>query len=60
MSDKVFGLALGVGNTIAPLVPSFNTAWPPVNNIFKKGEKTLLLTIINKNNRRRYIGVKIN
>ena len=31
-----------------------------VDNIFKKGEKTLLLTIINKNNRRRYLGVKIN
>ena len=31
-----------------------------VNSIFKKGEKTLLLTIINKNNRRRYLGVKIN
>ena len=31
-----------------------------VNNIFRKGEKTLLLTIINNNNRRRYIGVKIN
>ncbi len=31
-----------------------------VNGIFKKGEKTLLLTIINKNNRRRYLGVKIN
>ncbi len=31
-----------------------------VNNIFKKGEKTLLLTIINQNNRRRYLGVKIN
>ena len=31
-----------------------------VNDIFKKGEKTLLLTIINKNNRRRYLGVKIN
>ena len=31
-----------------------------VNGIFKKGEKTLLLTIINNNNRRRYIGVKIN
>ena len=26
MSDKVFGLALGVGNTIALLLPSFNTA----------------------------------
>ena len=26
----------------------------------KKGEKTLLLTIINKDNRRRYLGVKIN
>ena len=31
-----------------------------VDDIFKKGEKTLLLTIINKNNRRRYLGVKIN
>ena len=31
-----------------------------VDSIFKKGEKTLLLTIINNNNRRRYIGVKIN
>jgi len=31
-----------------------------VNSIFKKGEKTLLLTIINQNNRRRYLGVKIN
>ena len=31
-----------------------------VENIFKKGEKTLLLTIINKDNRRRYLGVKIN
>ena len=31
-----------------------------VEGIFKKGEKTLLLTIINKDNRRRYLGVKIN
>ena len=31
-----------------------------VDAIFKKGEKTLLLTIINKNNQRRYLGVKIN
>ena len=31
-----------------------------VNGIFKKGEKTLLLTIIDQNNRRRYLGVKIN
>tara|TARA_B100001063_G_scaffold46217_1_gene40061 strand:+ start:1526 stop:2929 length:1404 start_codon:yes stop_codon:yes gene_type:complete len=31
-----------------------------VNSIFRKGEKTLLLTIINNNNRRRYLGVKIN
>ena len=31
-----------------------------VESIFKKGEKTLLLTIINKDNRRRYLGVKIN
>ena len=31
-----------------------------VKNIFNKGEKTLLLTIINQNNQRRYLGVKIN
>ncbi len=31
-----------------------------VDNIFKKGEKTLLLTVINKNNQRRYLGVKLN
>ena len=31
-----------------------------VNGIFKRGEKTLLLTVINNNNRRRYLGVKIN
>ena len=31
-----------------------------VDGIFKKGEKTLLITVINKNNRRRYLGVKIN
>ena len=31
-----------------------------VDNIFQKGEKTLLLTVINKNNQRRYLGVKIN
>ena len=31
-----------------------------VDGIFKKGEKTLLLTIINSNNQRRYLGVKIN
>ena len=31
-----------------------------VDGIFKKGEKTLLFTIINNNNRRRYLGVKIN
>tara|TARA_Y100001970_G_scaffold290841_1_gene425939 strand:+ start:437 stop:1858 length:1422 start_codon:yes stop_codon:yes gene_type:complete len=31
-----------------------------VENIIKKGEKTLLLTIINNNNQRRYLGVKIN
>ena len=31
-----------------------------VKNIIKKGEQTLLLTILNKNNQRRYIGVKIN
>jgi hypothetical protein len=31
-----------------------------VNSIIKKGEKTLLLTIINRENQRRYLGVKIN
>ena len=31
-----------------------------VEGIFNKGEKTLLLTIINKDNRRQYLGVKIN
>ncbi len=31
-----------------------------VDQIIKKGVKTLLLTIINNNNRRRYLGVKIN
>ena len=31
-----------------------------VDGIFKKDEKTLLLTVINQNNRRRYLGVKIN
>ena len=31
-----------------------------VEKIFKKGEKTLLITVINKNNQRRYLGVKIN
>ena len=31
-----------------------------VDGIFKKGEKTLLITVIDKNNRRRYLGVKIN
>ncbi len=31
-----------------------------VSKIIQKGEKTLLLTIINNNNQRRYLGVKIN
>ena len=31
-----------------------------VNDFIKKGEKTLLLTIINSRNQRRYLGVKIN
>ena len=31
-----------------------------VSDIFKKGEKTLLLTVINQNNQRNYLGVKIN
>ena len=29
-----------------------------IENIYKKGEKTILLAIINKNNQRRYLGVK--
>jgi len=31
-----------------------------VDSILNKGEKNLLLTIINKDNRRQYLGVKIN
>tara|TARA_B100001093_G_scaffold298277_1_gene284425 strand:- start:814 stop:2109 length:1296 start_codon:yes stop_codon:yes gene_type:complete len=31
-----------------------------IENIYKKGKKTLLLAIINKNNQRRYLGVKTN
>ena len=31
-----------------------------VDSFFQKGEKTLLLTVINKDNQRRYLGVKIN
>ena len=31
-----------------------------IESIYKKGEKTLLLTIINSSNQRRYLGVKIN
>ncbi len=31
-----------------------------VDSFFNKGEKTLLLTVINQNNQRRYLGVKIN
>jgi serine protease Do len=31
-----------------------------ISNIIKNGEKTLLLTIVNKENQRRYLGVKIN
>ena len=31
-----------------------------VESILKKGEQTLLLTIINNNNQRRYLGVKTN
>ena len=41
-------------------IKSVNDLEKIVDSIFKKGEKTLLLTIINKNNRRRYLGVKIN
>ena len=31
-----------------------------VNRLIKKGDKNLLLSIINNNNQRRYLGVKIN
>jgi serine protease Do len=31
-----------------------------IDNIYKKGEQTLLLAIINKNNQRRYLGIKTN
>ena len=31
-----------------------------VNEIIKKGKKNILLTIIDSNNRRKYLGVKIN
>jgi serine protease Do len=31
-----------------------------VKDMFKKGEKTLLLTVVNSNNQRNYLGVKIN
>jgi serine protease Do len=31
-----------------------------LENIYKKGEQTILLAIINKNNQRRYLGVKTN
>ena len=31
-----------------------------IESIYKKGEQTLLLTIINNNNQRRYLGVKVN
>ena len=31
-----------------------------ISNIIKNGEKTLLFTIVNKENQRRYLGVKIN
>ena len=31
-----------------------------INELIKKGEKTILLTIINSNNQRRYVGVKVN
>jgi serine protease Do len=34
----------------------FNTL---IENIYKKGEQTILFVIINKNNQRRYLGVKI-
>ena len=31
-----------------------------VNEILKRGDKNLLLSVINKDNRRRYLGVKLN
>ena len=31
-----------------------------INKLVKRGDKNLLLSIIDKNNRRRYLGVKLN
>ena len=31
-----------------------------VNEIIKRGDKNLLLSVIDKNNQRRYLGVKLN
>ena len=31
-----------------------------IDNITKKGDKNILLSIIDNNNRRRYIGIKLN
>ncbi len=39
---------------------TFETINSTVESFIKKGEKTLLLTILNNNNQRRYVGVKIN
>ena len=49
----------GMGKGLVNLLGKDNNIVFSVRDM-KKGEKTLLLTIINKDNRRRYLGVKIN
>ena len=55
---------LNVGDIIIEIQKTPITKSADLNNvvkqIFKKGKKTLLITVINKNNQRRYLGVKIN
>ena len=62
-SDSPIARALSVNDIILEVQKKAVTSSSferSVKEIIKKGEKTLLLTIINKNNRRRYVGVKIN
>ncbi len=54
---KVNDIIIEVQKTSIKSIPDLKRI---VDNIFKKGEKTLLLTVINQNNQRRYLGVKIN
>ena len=54
---KVNDIIIEVQKTAIKSIPDLKRL---VDNIFKKGEKTLLLTVINQNNQRRYLGVKIN